>query len=660
MMKYTYPACKTVDKVEDWFGTQLPDPYAWLRDGKDPEVLDFVARENAYTDAWFDPAELEAKIAQLKSQKLPELPTGMIPWKGGYLASCHEEGIPQLQILDSKLQLKGLLPKPDLPVGSNVFRAFPCPKDETVLALSVLYPGAARPSILVCNIETMEILKEINGTFSFCWSKGDGCLYYSTSESDSEAQTCLSTFLRYDPATREEVVVYEDGSYAIFGQVYAAEDGSYVLATVCQDYAFARWVAIETATGKTHVLTEKPVEWHYIDTLEGSHYFVTLSEAAHGAVIRISNTGAVETVLPESEKRILSNGFSVGGKLFVFATEDVNGRLIAVEDGREVELPSRFGAVSQTGRGDGFVFLWFESFLDAPQILTFDGGTMTQVLSSSSASHPDLVVEQRFAPSMEDKTPIPYYLVRRKDAVQDGSAPALMYAYGGYNNNMPPWYTEMVTRTQVARWVEDGGIYVHCNLRGGSEYGPRWHEGGMGMSKRHCYEDFIGIAEQIIRDGWTAKGRIGISGCSNGGLLMSALVTMRPDLWGCVIDSVPHTDMIHFAEDDRGPMYITEYGNPRESQEMFQYLLSYSPYHNVRRVNYPPTYIQTGEMDNNVPPYHGKKFAARMQAENQSEHPILLRVLAEGSHDRGKGEVFWKTISEMHLFLEHALDLKKK
>lgn len=132
---------------------------------------------------------------------------------------------------------------------------------------------------------------------------------------------------------------------------------------------------------------------------------------------------------------------------------------------------------------------------------------------------------------------------------------------------------------------------------------------------------------------------------------MSALVTMRPDLWGCVIDSVPHTDMIHFAEDDRGPMYITEYGNPRESREMFEYLLSYSPYHNVRNMPYPPTYIQTGEKDNNVPPYHGKKLAARMQEMTTGGAPVLLRVLADGSHDRGKGEDYWRTISEMQLFL---------
>lgn len=132
---------------------------------------------------------------------------------------------------------------------------------------------------------------------------------------------------------------------------------------------------------------------------------------------------------------------------------------------------------------------------------------------------------------------------------------------------------------------------------------------------------------------------------------------MRPELFGCVIDSVPHTDMIHFTEDARGPMYITEYGNPRESKEMFEYILSYSPYHNVKQTSYPSVYIQTGECDNNVPPYHGKKFAARMQECNRSENPVLLRVLAKGSHDRGSGEAYWQTIAEAQLFVKKALGL---
>lgn len=653
MKKYQYPACKTVDTVENWFGRELADPYAWLRSAKDPEVLDFVARENAFTDSFFPADELAAMMDTLKSRRLPDLPGSITPWKDGYLGTVVSDGNYQLSFLDSGLHVTGQLPRLEALGNVLLFRAQPCPRDEDIMALMIQYPGAARPSLAVCRMSTGQVLTVIHSLFSYCWSTGDGCVYYSSTQSDPATQESHSVFYRFDPATAEQTVVYEDSGFSIFGQVSASQDGQYVLAEVCRDYSAARWVAIETATGRTEVLTEESVEWTYLDSLEGKHCFITLSEAANGAVIAVSG-GQRTTLLPES-RRILDEGFSAGGQLFVTALEDVNGRLLRVSDGSEIPLPSAYGAVSLTGRSRSGVFLHFESFVDAPSILAFDGQQLTPVLCASGEKHPELVVEQGFAPSSVDGTKIPYYIVRRKDAEKTGDLPTLIYAYGGYNNSVTPQYVERVSGTQIARWAEEGGIYVQCSLRGGSEYGPRWHEDGMMMTKRHCYEDFIGVAEEVIRLGWTCPKKLAISGCSNGGLLMSALVTMRPDLWGCVLDSVPHTDMIHFAEDDRGPMYITEYGNPRESREMFEYLLSYSPYHNVRETDYPPVYIQTGELDNNVPPYHGKKFAARMQAANRSDNPILLRVLAEGSHDRGKGEVYWRTIAEMQLFLKYAL-----
>ncbi len=652
-MKYQYPVCKTVDTVENWFGRELADPYSWLRNAKDPEVLDFVARENAFTDAFFPADELQEMMDLLKSRRLKDLPSSITPWRDGYLGTLMNEGNYLLSTLDSQLNVTGQLPKVEELGNVMLFRAEPCPKDDDIMGMMIQYPGAARPSLAVCRMSTGKVLTVINSLFSFCWSAGDGCVYYSSTESDPVTQKSHSVFYRFDPQTEEQSVVYEDDSYCIFGQVNASQDGSYVLATVCQDYSLARWVAINTATGKTEVLAGEVVDWTYLDSVDGKHYFITLSEAANGAVIAVSG-GERVTVLPESN-RILNSGFSVGGELFVLAMEDVSSRLIRVSDGSDVTLPSAYGAVGVTGKAKNGVFLRFESFAIAPRIMIFDGKTMETVMAACDAEHPDLVVEQGFAPSTEDGTKVPYYIVRHKNMAKDGKAPTLIYAYGGYNNSVMPQYAERVSGTNIASWVEEGGIYVQCNLRGGSEYGPRWHEGGMMMNKRHCYEDFIGVAEEIIRQGWTCPEKLAISGCSNGGLLMSALVTLRPDLWGCVLDSVPHTDMIHFAEDDRGPMYITEYGNPRESKEMFEYLLSYSPYHNVKQVNYPPVYVQTGELDNNVPPYHGKKFAARMQAENQSENPILLRVLAEGSHDRGKGEFYWRTIAEMQLFMKYAL-----
>lgn len=652
-MKYEYPACRTAEGTEDWFGVSLPDPYAWLKQAGDVQVLDFVARENAFTDAWFDADRLQAKIAQLKADKLPELYYSLTRFKDGYLAAERREGKPFIRIVDADLKPVADFPKIPALEGYDVFAVSPNPANEDILCIQCQKFGAARPSVAVFRNETWELLGRMDAIFSFCWSKKDGCLYYSSTADNAKTQESVTSVYRFNPVSGETSLVYQDPSYAIFGMLSASEDGAFVLAEICKDYCLARWVAIDTVSGQIQTLAETDVEWKYIDTQDGRHCFITLSEAANGAVIAIDANGRRISLLPESE-RILEGGFSCGGRLFAFAKKDVSSRLIDIASGAEVALPNDMGALSYVGRGRDQVFLHFESFVDAPQLLSFDGQSLKTVLSTGKQAHPQIVVEQRFAPSA-DGTPIPYYLVRKKDAKADGAAPALMYGYGGYNGGMPPWYQEMVTGIPVPSWVERGGVYVHCNLRGGNEYGPRWHEAGMRLQKRHCFEDFIGIAEQLIRDGWTSAGRIGICGCSNGGLLMSALVTMRPDLWGCVIDSVPHTDMIHFAEDDRGPMYVTEYGNPRESKEMFEYLLSYSPYHNVKEVSYPPVYIQTGERDNNVPPYHGKKFAARMQAANQSENPILLRVLAEGSHDRGSGEVFWKTIAEMQVFLETAL-----
>ena len=655
MPKYQYPACRTADTVEDWFGTKLADPYSWLRDRHDPEVLDFVARENAFTDGFFPQDELEAMKADLKAHALPSLPGSITPWGEKYLGTVMEEGNYFLKVLDEKLCATGELTAPEALGNVLVFRAQACSRDADILAMMIQYPGAARPSLAVCRHSTGEVLTVIHNLFSYCWSSGDGCLYYSSTQSNPETQESHSVFYRFDPFCNCQTVVYEDDSFSIFGQVSASRDGRYVMAEVCQDYALARWVAIETATGNATVLTDRVVEWKYMDSVAGKHYFITLSEAANGAVIAV--TGKERTiVLPESH-RILSEGFSVGGKLFVLAMEDVSSRLVWVSDGVNVPLPSAFGALELAGESNNGLFLLFESFLDALRILHFDGDVLTEVAVSSEQTYPELMVEQGFAPSTEDAKPIPYYIVRRADAEKNGNNPTFIHAYGGYNVWLAPQYTERISGLQIAQWVQNGGIYVQCNLRGGSEYGPSWHEDGMMLNKRHCYEDFIGVAEEILRQGWTRQQKLAICGCSNGGLLMSALVTMRPDLWGCVLDSVPHTDMIHFVEDDRGPMYITEYGNPRADKEMFEYLLSYSPYHNVRETEYPPVYIQTGELDNNVPPYHGKKFAARMQALNRSENPILLRVLAEGSHDRGRGEVYWQTIAEMQLFLKYALKL---
>lgn len=663
--RLSYPVPRKSDTIEDWFGQSLADPYDYFRKTDDPEVKEWVAQENAVTDSWFADKGVDAVMAKLKAARRPEMFMGVHPYKGGYLVSRPGEGGSYENVLvDAAFNEVGPFDDFTAPDNLDVFSVEPSPADDKLVAIYGLYLGDPRPTVIVWDTAAHKVLFELGGTFSFTWSAGDGRLYVSSTEADAATQESHTVFDAFDPATgaTERLMAVGDLT-AIFGQVAASTDGSSVLLQVSSDYSVALWYAYDVATHKMSALTSEPVEWSYIDTLDGIHCFVSMSGTNNGSVIGVVAGKEPTVLLHESDELILNSGmgasvgFALDDQLFVIGRKDVSRRLVNVTLKEEVELPSDMGDLDIVGREPGREFLKFASFVDAPQLLGFDGHALVRLWASSDAIHPNVVVEQHFAPSTGDGTLIPYYLVRREDTPVDGSSWCLMYAYGGYNTDMPPEYTEMVTGIDIAQWVEEGHIYVQANLRGGNEYGPKWHEGGMLMNKRHCYEDYIGVAEKIIADGWTSAGKIAITGCSNGGLLNSALLTMRPDLWGCVIDSVPQTDMVHVADDDRGPMYITEYGNPRASKEMFEYLLSYSPYHNLTAQAYPPTYVQTGECDNNVPPYHGKKFAARLQELNQADTPTLLRVLARGSHNRGgTPEEYWRTIAEMHVFIAWAMD----
>lgn len=655
-----YPICRKVDVTEEYFGHTLADPYQWVKNAQDPEVLAWVAEENAFTDRWFDQKELAGKIAELKAQKFEQPFMAIRPWGEGYAAAKNDEGSFSLYRLDRNLKPVQLIMDGTTLENYTPMQMEACPADPNYLIISGQYAGDAMMTPLVVDCREKKILKEICNVFFATWSPTMPVVYYPEAVVDAEAQKSQIRVQGYNVLTgKTQTVLTSDG---IIGEIHTACDGSKIVIEVWKDYTVSYFYSFDESTGQiTDITGEKAVQMKYADSIGSTHYFISKESQPTGEILAVPDGKPLQeakTVLPASYAT-LDAGFAIDGKLFVLMMENVCYKLARIEGGKamEIDLPGKMGTAAVNGRSARKVFLKYESFTDAPMLLAFDGNDVTVISRARNDDHPDIAVEQRWAPSTGDGKVIPYFLVHRKDAKADGSNPTWIYAYGGYNCSMFPGPLDPITNLDIARWVEKGGIYVLANIRGGGEFGARWHEEGMGMLKKNCYYDFIGVTQQLMADGWTRPEHITISGCSNGGLLMSTLVTMRPDLFGCVIDSVPHTDMIHFVEDDRGPMYITEYGNPRESEEMFQYLLSYSPYHNVKAVDYPAVYIQTGECDNNVPPYHGKKFAARMQELNTSDNPILLRVLAKGSHDRGSGDAYWQTIAEMQLFVEKALKL---
>lgn len=661
-MAYHYPKFEKSDFSEEFFGHILPDPYHGLKQALDPKVLDWVRQENEFTDRWFDQKELADKIAELKSQKRRPLYTQIGMWNGKLTATKPQDGNFKLVRLDQQMQNEELLFERDTVPNYTASSLRACPSDQNLLMVHGLYDGDPRQNILLIDSKERKILSTIRDTFGASWSKNQATVYYVDTLSDSQMQTCRSRVCAYDVYTDTLRVLMEDRGNAILGSVSVSSDKKHLLAEMMDDYSHFRYFAIEEESGSICDLSQgKGMQVEYIDTIDNCHYFISKEASALGELLVVEKGQTLQQakVVRAEKTEVLDGGFVLNGKLYLTMMDNVSAKMVHIEKNGETEipLPTRFGTLALSGRTEDAVYFTFESFAFPPVLLRFDGEKMEIAMRSSDESYPDVVVEQLFAPSESDGKMIPYFMVRRKDVKPDGQTPTWIYGYGGYNIPALPWATDKVGGLDIARWAMQGGIYVMATLRGGSEYGTGWHEEGMMFHKKNCYGDFFGVTQKLIDDGWTNPKKIVICGCSNGGLLVSTLVTMRPELFGCVIDSVPHTDMIHFTEDARGPMYITEYGNPRESKEMFEYILSYSPYHNVKQTSYPSIYIQTGECDNNVPPYHGKKFAARMQECNQSENPVLLRVLAKGSHDRGSGEAYWQTIAEAQLFVKKALGL---
>lgn len=661
-MAYHYPKFEKSDFSEEFFGHILPDPYHGLKQALDPKVLDWVRQENEFTDRWFDQKELADKIAELKSQKRRPLYTQIGMWNGKLTATKPQDGNFKLVRLDQQMQNEELLFERDTVPNYTASSLRACPSDQNLLMVHGLYDGDPRQNILLIDSKEKKILSTIRDTFGASWSKNRATVYYVDTLSDSQMQTCRSRVCAYDVYTDTLRVLMEDRGNAILGSVSVSSDKKHLLAEMMDDYSHFRYFAIEEESGSICDLSQgKGMQVEYIDTIDDCHYFISKEASALGELLVVEKGQTLQQakVVRAEKTEVLDGGFVLNGKLYLTMMDNVSAKMVHIEKNGETEipLPAKFGNLSLSGQTGDAVYFTFESFAFPPVLLRFDGEKMEIAMRSSDESYPDVVVEQLFAPSESDGKMIPYFMVRRKDVKPDGQTPTWIYGYGGYNIPALPWATDKVGGLDIARWAMQGGIYVMATLRGGSEYGTGWHEEGMMFHKKNCYGDFFGVTQKLIDDGWTNPKKIVICGCSNGGLLVSTLVTMRPELFGCVIDSVPHTDMIHFTEDARGPMYITEYGNPRESKEMFEYILSYSPYHNVKQTSYPSIYIQTGECDNNVPPYHGKKFAARMQECNQSENPVLLRVLAKGSHDRGSGEAYWQTIAEAQLFVKKALGL---
>lgn len=672
MTKRDYPAA--LKRAESWRCGRhsVEDPYLYMTDGKNPEVLEWVAAENAYTDAWFQGRGLAERISFLKSKRDKPDYSGLAEQNGRLYASRTDtDGKCSAVLLNKKFEVvRTLLDGEMMENRMQVHGVSPCPGDDAVAAFGALKNGAPRLTVVIRNLERNETLAELDGTFFYTWSRDGRYLYSSTVEQRPDGTTA-NHVIRWSKAAEEVETIYTWPGHAAYLQLCAAPEGG-LFVLVWLNYHDTAVLYLDLEGNVTTVFQENGASTTYIGTIGTRHYFFTDENAPLGQVVAVEHErlGQPAVVVVPERKEPLEQAQVVGDRLMLEHLRDAactvglwdqNGRFLY-----ELALPTSAGAVTMGSALGGCVpasdsvYMTFESFTCPASILKYSisTGRVEIVYSAGDSPRTDLTVERRFV-TARDGQRVMAFLVYRGDLKPTGQVPTLMYGYGGYSCSQLPWYNNPFVGLDIPDWCDRGGLYVHCILRGGNEYGAAWHDAGCRENKKNVFYDFIDIARQIMADGWTDPAHTAICGGSNGGLLVTALLTIEPEMWGCAVASVPHTDMLRFCCDDRGPMYVTEYGDPR-TDELFAYMKSYSPYHNVREgVRYPAVYVQTGEMDNNVPPYHGKKFAAALQ-QATAGGPVLLRVLPYGSHDRGTGEYFYRTTAEMQVFIEQILGMSGK
>jgi prolyl oligopeptidase len=342
-------------------------------------------------------------------------------------------------------------------------------------------------------------------------------------------------------------------------------------------------------------------------------------------------------VVPETVDTLRSVSL-VGGRLVasylrhahaVVRVHELDGAFV-----REVDLPG-IGSVDGFGgrQSEPRTFFTYTGFTTPATVYAYDvrDGAATVFRRPEVDFDPDLYVTEQIFVTSRDGTDVPAFVTRRKDVTPDGNRPVFLYGYGGFDIPLTPGFS--VSRLV---WMEMGGVYVVANLRGGGEYGRSWHEAGAKLRKQNTFDDFVAVAESLVRDGWTRRERLAIGGGSNGGLLVGASMTQRPDLFGACLPDVGVMDMIRFHKFTIGWAWVSDYGSPDDPEE-FRALLSYSPLHNVRPGTcYPPTLISTGDHDDRVVPAHSFKFAATLQAAQGCDNPILIRIETRAGHGAGK------------------------
>ncbi|MBL7963138.1 MAG: S9 family peptidase [Flavobacteriales bacterium] len=663
----TYPETRQDTAAGDTLhGTWVPDPYRWLEDDLSEETADWVKRQNEVTEAWLAQVPFRSSIAK-RYEDLYNFPKVSAPVRIGDLYfQYRNSGLQNQSVIYVRKGIDGedtvfIDPNAIDPAGTTSINLSGASLDRRYMVVNVQKAGSDWQELEIWDLSTMTRLSDKLEWVKFSgasWFK-DGFFYSrfpEVKEGSKFSAASLGQMVYYHKVgtpQSQDVLVHSD----------PANPNRYVGVGVTEGEEFAT-LYISTGTDgfeqyyhdlRTGGLPKQGTPW--VALQRGFDFKTSIADYdhVHDRLLVRTNVNAPNyrlvavdpkkpaqehwvDVLPHKDFLLESAGLC-GGQLFAEYLKDVTTRIYRYEpDGsneREIKLPGLGSAGGFSGRRDHtYTFYSFTNFTDPGTIYKYDiaSGTSEIFFRPELKFDPDqFETKQVFYPS-KDGTKVPLFIVHKKGLKLDGNNPTLLYAYGGFNISLSPSFS-----TSRIILLEQGGVYALANLRGGGEYGEAWHQAGMKEKKQNVFDDFIAAGEYLIKEKYTRKEKLGIQGGSNGGLLVGAVMTQRPDLFQVAFPQVGVLDMLRFQKFSAGFGWTPEYGNADNSPEELAYLKAYSPLHNVKPgTAYPATLVMTADHDDRVVPAHSFKFVSALQAAHTGPNPVLIRVDVQAGHGAGK------------------------
>lgn len=657
--KLKYPKTKKDNVTDTYFGVQVKEPYRWLENDTSKATASWVKAQNTVTQDYMSKIPFRNALKERLTSLYNYARVGAPVKKAGYYYFYKNNGLQNQSVLYRQKTLSSepeqiLDPNSLSKDGTVALADYAISKDGKYLAYSIARNGSDWNEIFVMDLATKELLAD-----HIVWSKsseiawrGEG-FYYSAYDAP-EAGKEYSNKNEYEKVfyhivgqkQQQDQIVYEDKIHPL-RECYAG---------VTNDEKYLFILVTETTTGNallfkdmtqtdskfTEIAPGFTNDYFIIGDYQGKIYVQTNWKAPK---VRLMSFDPAQPkrenwkeVIPENE-HVLESTQILGGKICAEYMKDATNHLylmdISGNNKTEVALPTLGTVSGLTGSSDdNEAFFTFTSYTYPATVCSLDiAQAKSEVYAQPQVDFnpQDYVFEQVFYSSYDGEK-IPLNIIYKKGMKKDGSNPLLLYGYGGFNISLNPSFS--VSRIP---FLENGGIYVVANIRGGGEYGEAWHLAGTKMHKQNVFNDFIAAAEYLIKEKYTSTAKLAIDGGSNGGLLIGACMTQRPDLYAVAIPEVGVLDMLRYHKFTIGWSWTSDYGNSDESKEMFEYLKGYSPLHNVKPgVKYPATLVMTGDHDDRVVPAHSFKFAATLQADNKSKKPTLIRIDANAGHGAGK------------------------